>query len=59
MIYTEHELAKKLRDNSVSEYKPNWNKNDISKEVVKKEEIKENLENKEKEKMKEITFDNF
>lgn len=60
MIYTEHELAKKLQDVSVSSYKPNWNKKEIPKKIVsdipkedvtKKEEIQEELE--------EISFDNF
>ncbi len=27
MIYTEHPLAKKLKDSSIFEYKPNWTKN--------------------------------
>ena len=27
MIYTEHRLSKKLKDVSVSNYKPNWNDN--------------------------------
>lgn len=69
MIYTEHELAKKLRDNSVSEYKPEWNKNDLiktkennTKKADKKKEIKSNtkvIEKDNKEEWEEITFDDF
>lgn len=69
MMYTEHELAKKLRDNSVSEYKPDWTKNDLMK--IKKNDTKKADRNKEikcntkviekdnKEEWEEITFDNF
>lgn len=62
MIYTEHELAKKLQDVSVSEYKPDWNKNNAVKNVVK--EVSKNENNKieniqENEEFEEITFDNF
>lgn len=35
MIYTEHSLAKKLKDVSVSEYKPNWNKQEEPKPKIK------------------------
>jgi len=59
MIYTEHELAKKLTDISINEYIPTWNKNQIAKKVnqtVSKENIKENPIEKEN---KEITFDDF
>lgn len=69
MIYTEHELSKKLRDNSVSEYKPEWNKNDLiktkennTKKADKKKEIKSNtkvIEKNNKEEWEEITFDDF
>lgn len=58
MIYTEHPLSKKLKDVSVSNYKPNWNDN---KQVESKPKIieqtkKEFIDNDE---FEEITFDNF
>lgn len=58
MIYTEHSLAKKLKDVSVSEYKPNWNKQETPKPIVKtipKVEIKEEKQ----EEIEEISLDNF
>ena len=58
MIYTEHSLAKKLKDVSVSEYKPNWNKQEEPKQIVKttpKVEIKEERP----EEIEEISLDNF
>lgn len=57
MIYTEHELAKKLQDISINEYNPIWNKNDSKKSrIIFKNEIKKEEKNKENQ---EITFDNF
>ena len=57
MIYTEHELAKKLQDVSINEYNPIWNKNDSKKSrIIFKNEIKKEEKNKENQ---EITFDNF
>ena len=58
MIYTEHPLSKKLKDVSVSNYKPNWNDN---KQVESKPKVieqikKESIDNDE---FEEITFDNF
>lgn len=50
MIYTEHILVKELKDNPVSEYIPEWQKNKQS--IIKMQ--KENLRNKRK-----ITFKNF
>lgn len=50
MIYTEHILAKELKDNPVSEYVPEWQKNKQS--IIKMQ--KENLKNKSK-----ITFKTF
>ena len=58
MIYTEHSLAKKLKDVSVSEYKPNWNKQEVVKQIVKtmpKVEVKEEKQ----EEIEEISLDNF
>lgn len=58
MIYTEHSLAKKLKDVSVSEYKPNWNKQEVIKPIIK---ISTKIETKEEqqEKIEEISLDNF
>ena len=58
MIYTEHPLSKKLKDVSVSNYKPNWNDN---KQVETKSKIekapKKDISNDYD--FEEITFDNF
>ena len=43
VIYTEHPLAKKLKDSLISDYKPYWTKNNIKN--VKIREKKENLDN--------------
>ena len=60
MIYTEHPLAKKLKDVPVSEYKPNWNKQDTSKVIIKTTPNIEIKKEKEKqEEIEEITLDNF
>lgn len=57
MIYTEHELASKLEDNSVTEYNPIWNKNSLKNlKMISKKEIKKEEKNKENQ---EITFENF
>lgn len=58
MIYTEHPLSKKLKDVSVSNYKPNWNDNKQveSKPKVIEQTKKEFIDNDE---FEEITFDNF
>ena len=65
MIYTEHELAKKLKEIPITSYKPKWNSNDnLVKVPIKKDE---QIEIKEKNKMSkddnlkknvEITIDN-
>lgn len=57
MIYTEHSLAKKLKDVSVSEYNPNWNKQEVVKQIVTmpKVEVKEEKQ----EEIEEISLDNF
>ena len=62
MIYTEHPLAKKLQDNSVLTYIPDWNNNiEVPKTIEKKEKrvvTKQNKIKKEQE-FEDITFDNF
>lgn len=62
MIYTEHPLAKKLRDNSVLTYIPDWNNNIEVPKTIEREEkkvaTKENKIKKEQE-FEDITFDNF
>ena len=58
MIYTEHKLAKQLKDVPVNNYKPNWNTEKI--QEIKQKIEKDKIENKEEnEKVREITFDNF
>ena len=58
MIYTEHPLCKKLKDVSVSNYKPNWNDNNQveSKPKIIEQTKKESIDDDE---FEEITFDNF
>lgn len=58
MIYTEHKLAKQLKDVPVNSYKPNWNTEKVpeTKPKMAKETIEEKQENEE---FEEITFDNF
>ena len=58
MIYTEHKLAKQLKDVPVNNYKPNWNTEKVTETKLKmaKETIEEKQENEE---FEEITFDNF
>ena len=62
MIYTEHPLAKKLQDNSVLTYIPDWNNNIEVPKTIEREEkkvaTKENKIKKEQE-FEDITFDNF
>ncbi len=62
MIYTEHPLAKKLQDNSVLTYIPDWNNNIEVPKTIEREEkkvaAKENKIKKEQE-FEDITFDNF
>lgn len=59
MVYTEHELAKKLKDVSISEYKPNWNKQEIPKQVIQTVTKEEPKKQEKIEKFEEITLDNF
>ena len=55
VIYTEHELSKKLKDRLISEYTPKWTKNSPQ-----KVNIKEKKKDKEKSKIKEkLGWDNF
>ncbi len=59
MIYTEHPLSKKLKDVSVSNYKPNWNDNnhvEVKQKII--EQPKTDISNNDEE-FEEITFDNF
>ena len=58
MIYTEHKLAKQLKDVPVNSYKPNWNTEKVPETKLKidKKTIEEKQENEE---FEEITFDNF
>lgn len=53
VIYTEHPLSKKLKDNPVSDYKPNWTKNTPDKAPI-KEKPKEKTPKKQK-----LGWDNF
>ena len=58
MIYTEHPLSKKLKDVSVSNYKPNWNDNKQVETKFKIEKApKKDISNDDD--FEEITFDNF
>lgn len=58
MIYTEHKLAKELKDVPVNNYKPNWNTEKA--QEIKAKIAKDTIVNKEaNEEAEEITFDNF
>lgn len=59
MVYTEHELAKKLKDVSISEYKPNWNKQETPKQVIQIVTKDEPVKQEQIEDFEEITLDNF
>lgn len=59
MVYTEHELAKKLKDVSISEYKPNWNKQETPKQVIQIVTKDEPVKQEQIEDNEEITLDNF
>lgn len=59
MVYTEHELAKKLKDVSISEYKPNWNKQENPKQVIPAIPKEEPKKQEKIEDFEEITLDNF
>lgn len=54
--YTEHPLAKKLKDSSIYDYTPNWtrNNNNIEKVVKLKKDTEKAEENKEK-----LSFETF
>lgn len=60
MIYTEHPLSKNLKQNSINEYNPKWNKKEVINSAVNK---KANIKNKEKSRKEnknpKITFDDF
>ena len=58
MIYTEHKLAKQLKDVPVNSYKPNWNKEKVQK--ITQKVSNDTIERKQRnEEFEEITFDNF
>ena len=58
MIYTEHKLAKQLKDVPVNSYKPNWNTEKVPE--IKSKKVNDTIVKKEKkEEFEEITFDNF
>ena len=59
MVYTEHELAKKLKDVSISKYKPNWNKQENPKQVIPAIPKEEPKKQEKIEDFEEITLDNF
>lgn len=59
MVYTEHELAKKLKDVSINEYKPNWNKQETPKQVIQAVPKEEPKKQEKIEEFEEITLDNF
>ena len=59
MVYTEHELAKKLKDVSISEYKPNRNKQETPKQVIQAISKEEPKKQEKIEEFEEITLDNF
>lgn len=56
VIYTEHSLAKKLKDSSIYDYTPNWTKsnNSVKKVFQSKKDIEKAEEKKEK-----LSFDTF
>lgn len=57
VIYTEHPLAKKLKDSLISEYTPKWTKNNPEKVHI-KEKIKEK-QNKSPKAKEKLGWDNF
>ena len=54
VIYTEHPLSKKLKDNPVTDYNPKWTKN-----IPIKAKAENNIEQKPTEKKEKISWDNF
>ncbi len=57
MIYTEHKLAKQLKDVPVNSYKPNWSKEKV--QEIKPKLTEDTIDKQENEEFEEITFDNF
>lgn len=56
VIYTEHTLAKELKDSQIEDYNPKWIKNNANKKVpVEQENSKEQVQ----EEFEEITWENF
>lgn len=55
VIYKDHPLAKKLKDNPITDYKPKWTKNNTEKFVkVEQKQVEEKPQKKEK-----LGFHNF
>lgn len=54
MIYTEHPLAKKLKDSLITDYNPKWIRNNTQKIVKKEKDTQKTEKNKEK-----LSWDNF
>ena len=54
MVYTEHSLAKKLKDSPISEYNPKWTKNNVDNEPVSNKTLK-----KPPKKNKKLGWENF
>lgn len=57
MIYTEHPLAQKLKDSSITDYNPKWTKSSTAKEI-KQVAIKKDTEKQDKKKPK-ISWETF
>lgn len=56
VIYTEHTIAKELKDSQISDYNPKWIKNNVNKKVA---VVQEESEEQHKKKITEITWENF
>lgn len=54
VLYTEHSLYSKLKDSPISDYTPKWTKN-----IPKKEQIKNKPKEYPKEKKEKLSWDNF
>ena len=57
MIYTEHSLAKELKEVPVSDYKPNWNNNKVTN--ISTKIAVDNSKKDDNNTLEEISFDNF
>ena len=56
VIYTEHPLARKLKDCSIYDYIPNWTKNSNN---IKKTILPKKIIEKQEEKKENLSFDTF